>query len=397
MPIVKRFVLITVATLIAVVVAVIAIEVGVRARWDPTTGTPGFYLTDPVLGQRLAPGYSGWFAGVPVRINNLGFRDPRDFSVDKGPGVFRILVLGDSVTFGHGTLDETTYPYLLEQRLTEWRPEIDWQVWNLAVPGYNTRQELLLLEQVGRRYDPDLVVVGFFPNDFQNNEPVPPPSVWRRGAAAAMRVMQRRLYSFEFYKRVLLTARWRLMTNAVDRQRLEHLATEQALLAPGDRSQLDEQRLTPVTRFDGQDVASFVCEGAPVADTKGKGPLRRRLQEASPEVAAWLDAVKTLQMLHHDGRHRVVFFINMAPGVCGGQDRFYDNGILDDDDVLLDVLGNGTPAVSSTRAFLHYRPSQMPAASGHAVGNSNAVKADVLFQYLRDAVLPPLVTRPPAQ
>jgi hypothetical protein len=30
----------------------------------------------------------------------------------------------------------------------------------------------------------------------------------------------------------------------------------------------------------------------------------------------------------------------------------------------------------------------MPNADGHALGNSNQVKADVLFGYLRDRVLP---------
>ena len=96
------------------------------------------------------PSYDGWFAGVPVRINNLGFRDPREYPLEKPPGTFRILVLGDSVTFGHGSLYETTYPYLLEQRLKQWRPSVNWQVWNLGVPGYNTRQELAL-SRGGRR------------------------------------------------------------------------------------------------------------------------------------------------------------------------------------------------------------------------------------------------------
>lgn len=47
----------------------------------------------------------------------------------------------------------------------------------------------------------------------------------------------------------------------------------------------------------------------------------------------------------------------------------------------------GTPVASTTRAFLHYRPSQMPGASGHSWGNANRVKADALFAYLK-ALLP---------
>ena len=64
-------------------------------------------------------------AGSPAcrcSINSLGFRDRREYSLEKPPNTFRILVLGDSVTFGHGTLDDTTYPYLLEQQLRAGRP-----------------------------------------------------------------------------------------------------------------------------------------------------------------------------------------------------------------------------------------------------------------------------------
>src|SRR5688572_31304238 len=109
-PIARRVAIMVVATAAALFVAMILIEVWVRLRWDDTKGTPGFFLTDAVRGQRLAPGYDGWFAGVPVRINALGFRDRRNYLLEKPPGTFRIFVLGDSVTFGHGTLDDTTYP-----------------------------------------------------------------------------------------------------------------------------------------------------------------------------------------------------------------------------------------------------------------------------------------------
>ena len=105
------------ASSIAVVLSLIAIEIWVRSAWDASRGTPGFFVSDPVLGQRLAANYDGWFAGVPARTNSLGFRDNREYALPKVKGTFRILVLGDSVTFGHGALYETSYPYLLEQRL----------------------------------------------------------------------------------------------------------------------------------------------------------------------------------------------------------------------------------------------------------------------------------------
>jgi hypothetical protein len=89
------------ATIAAMLVAALAIEVFVRLSWDESRGTPGFFVSDPVRGQRLAANYHGWFAGVPAQTNALGFRDSRNYSLEKARNTFRILVLGDSVRFGH--------------------------------------------------------------------------------------------------------------------------------------------------------------------------------------------------------------------------------------------------------------------------------------------------------
>lgn len=64
------------------------------------------------------PGFRGeaCHCGTDVRINSLGFRD-REYSVQKPPGVFRILCLGDSTTFGHWLPVEKTYSKVLEELL----------------------------------------------------------------------------------------------------------------------------------------------------------------------------------------------------------------------------------------------------------------------------------------
>ena len=103
----------------------VGVEISTRWQWNERRGVPGFFLSDPGRIQRLAPGYTGWFAGVPVKINQLGFRDDREYRLEKSPSTFRILILGDSVTFGHGSVYEHSYPYLLEQRLNAWRHDVD--------------------------------------------------------------------------------------------------------------------------------------------------------------------------------------------------------------------------------------------------------------------------------
>lgn len=369
---------------LAMLAALLLVEAWVRWSWESRRGRPGFYLSDAELGQRLAPNYEGWFAGVQVRINALGFRDERDYALEKQPGTVRILVLGDSVTFGHGTQSNTTYPYLLEQRLRAWRPQVDWQVWNLGVPGYATSQELAYLERIGSRYDPDLIIVGFYPNDLTGNEPKQAPSMMRRGSAAVQRLLQRYAYSYEFYKRAALTLRWRLFTDEATRQRLEHLVTQEIPLTRRDYSAgYEEQQLTRVETIPDADVASYRCALQPQPDRRPANELRARLEQPDAQTAAWLEAVRGFQRRAVQGSVPIVFFINMAPEVCQADDRFFDGGSLEFDEVLRGVLGQGTPVVSTVRAFLKFRPSQMPGASAHSVGNANRVKADVLFDHVR--------------
>jgi hypothetical protein len=383
------------AAVLSIVLGMLLVETWVRWSWDDKKGTPGFYVSDPARGQRLVPGYDGWFAGVPTRINRLGFRDDREYSVDKTPGTFRILVLGDSVTFGHGSLYEHTYPRLLEERLRQWRPTVQWEVWNLGVPGYNTSQELAYLQEVGPQFHPDLVIVGFYPNDFTANVLVRPPSLARRAVSAAQRAVQQHLYSYEFYKRIVLSVGWRLAGDSAFRGRLEQLEGEETLLKnTGAVANLAEQQLTPVEHFD--DGLMHVCAGPRSAPNPYADRLRTQVESGGPEIAAWLEAVHSLQRLNRDGTYRLMFFVNMAPPVCDTEDRFYYGGAEDDDRLLRETLGaDGTPVASSTVAFLNYRPTQMPIAGGHSIGNSNRVKADVLFDFLKDSILPPLIERQP--
>ena len=127
----------------------------------------------------------------------------------------------------------------------------------------------------------------------------------------------------------------------------------------------------------------------------GGGWLRGRLAAGGDDVTDWTSAVREFQRMHREGEQRVTFFINMAPVTCQTEDRFHDGGSIPDDDALQAIRGQDTPVASTTRAILHYRPSQMSAAGGHALGNANRVKADVLAEYLQSTVLPSLLNARP--
>ena len=367
------------AAIVAVVVLAAALEVWVRVTWNPKRGTPGLFLVDPVRGQRFAPNYTGWFAGVPVHINNLGFRDGRDYALSKGPRTFRILMLGDSVTFGHSSVYEHTYPYLLEQRLKRWRPDVDWQVWNAAVPGYNTSQELAHLKEIGPPFAPDLVVVGFFENDLVDNRDMGEPGIVRKTGAAVLSFAERHVYSFDLYRKVLFRLAWKLASSDAYRRRLEGIADDEKLLATvEDASLLKQQALTDFD-YVGDEELQTMCPSKPRQDRALVDAVQRQ-----DGYRQWLEAVRGFQQLNRSGAYRILFFLNVAPGYCPDRDIFYDDGPTGLNSFLLQVLENGTPAVSVHDALIHRRPSQMPAATGHSIGNTNVIKADVLFQYLRD-------------
>jgi hypothetical protein len=388
----RKFFAVTVPVfLVATAVVVAGIEVWVRVTWNPKNGQPGLFLSDPVRGQRFSPNYTGWFAGVPVRINNLGFRDPRDYSLPKGPKTFRIVVLGDSVTFGHGSVYEHSYPYLVEQKLKRWRPDVDWQVWNLAVPGYNTSQELEHLKEIGPQFSPDLAIVGFFENDLVDNREPRRPGVVRIAGAKLLSFAQRYVYSIELYKRIYLQLAWKMSSSDQYRQRLENInSEEQALRKTAALSDAKQQTLT---NFDyvTDDELRRSCPSKPAPSMALADAAQRQ-----DGYQLWVNAVHGFQRLNREGKYRVMFFLNVAPMQCPDSDEtFYDEGDSGLNALFMRVIGDGLPVVSSHDAFLHRRPSQMPGWNGHSFGNTNVVKADVLFDYLRDRVLPGLIPRAP--
>lgn len=100
-----------------------------------------------------------------IQINSHGFRD-YEFSAEKAEDVFRIIVVGDSLTFGWYQRLEETYPKVLESLLNA-APDSGrkFEVYNMGVGGYNAAQELELLKTKALPLDPDMVIVGYCAND----------------------------------------------------------------------------------------------------------------------------------------------------------------------------------------------------------------------------------------
>jgi lysophospholipase L1-like esterase len=128
-------------------------------------------VADPQLSFMHAPNRSAFLMGVPVSINSDGLRDS-EYSHTKPPGVYRIMMLGDSTTFGWGVRQTDTAAKFLERKLNEHLPPgyDKVEVINAGVGNYDTVQEVRYYETFGREFHPDLVILVFFIND---PEPVP--------------------------------------------------------------------------------------------------------------------------------------------------------------------------------------------------------------------------------
>lgn len=123
-----------------------------------------FYLPDSTLSHKLKPLQESFTHASLVKTNSHGLREV-ELQLEREPGMFRILCLGDSLTFGNGVPVQETYPKQLEHILHSQMPGQRFQVINAGVPGYDTWQEAAYLKEFGWKLKPDVVIIGFYAND----------------------------------------------------------------------------------------------------------------------------------------------------------------------------------------------------------------------------------------
>lgn len=208
--------------------------------------------------HRMPDGRSFWVVRGPGR-NADGMRD-RDHDVEKAPGLYRIVFLGDSVTVGFGVARSQAYPTIFESFLHQ--SGVSAEVLNIAVSGWATLQQTTAYEAIARRYHPDHVFLGFCLNDvaeMHNNLTEPP--------AAVMRFLLRR------------SALFRWLTSGARRE-IGHVRElfddpEAPAVQEGWRLVFDELlRLKELTRADGCDLSVIVF------------PFRFQLEADAPQPLA---------------------------------------------------------------------------------------------------------------
>lgn len=149
----------TVFAVVAVILAWLVLEILVGAA-GVHRGPAGRLYTDVYdAAYDLLPGVQVPFGNAPVPddpTNHAGFRGP-EFSDKKPAGVYRIIALGDSTTFGVLVDEPSTYPRRLETLLRAANPAVE--VLNAGVPGTNIYAHRVQLERKLRPLEPDLVVL----------------------------------------------------------------------------------------------------------------------------------------------------------------------------------------------------------------------------------------------
>jgi hypothetical protein len=122
-------------------------------RFDPSKG----WISKPNLRDQPV------FDGETLSTNSLGLRGRSEIDAGVGLGDARVLLLGDSFTFGDEVSDAETYASHLDESLGAAR------VINFGVHGYAHDQMLILLREHGRLAQPDIVVLGFVYADIHRN------------------------------------------------------------------------------------------------------------------------------------------------------------------------------------------------------------------------------------
>jgi lysophospholipase L1-like esterase len=136
-------------------------------------GQEAIFEPDPVLGRRHVKGASAlvsdWYKPAPnrVSINAFGFRGPNPRTLDKPPGVIRVLAQGGSTTEDIFVDDGQTWPEQLQAKLNARLQTDRIEVINMGTSGFTAQNCVKDFKLNGLQLQPDLVIAYHGVNDFR--------------------------------------------------------------------------------------------------------------------------------------------------------------------------------------------------------------------------------------
>jgi lysophospholipase L1-like esterase len=236
-----------------------------------------FVEYDPVLTFRNRRGVSLPDAGV--EINSLGVRGP-EIRDPKPPGLWRVLCLGDSCTFGAAR----SYPQILQSILDKQAPGA-FEIVNAGVIGYTSLHGLEWFERDLARLQPDVVTLYFGWNDMWR-EKDSAVGKWFRSRVEQQPAPMFRSYLWEAASRgFVFLANW-FGWSPLQVPPEQYRAVLERFAALGRERGFTVLYLTAPSGFDGDHTPQWLIDHGFVARGDSAPALRRTYNRIVAEVAA---------------------------------------------------------------------------------------------------------------
>lgn len=253
---------------------------------------PVLYVADEHSGYRLKPEQQVSYLGNTIVINRWGVRDSREFT-GKTSGMRRVVVLGDSVTWGGIRVrQEALFTSIAESALP------DTEIINCGVNGYSITQMSELYQHHLASLEPDVVIVFAIPRDFTR-----PPLARLTGDGAA--------FPQEPPRSAILAALAIVRELAVDRFEWDWLRAGTAALPESvpdtamDAIELHSESLSEfVANLDGISlVIVLLPTAAGTPDADAVGPIEEALRNRNLSFVNLADRMTIEPELFVDGVH----------------------------------------------------------------------------------------------
>ena len=172
----KKIIFIFLFILLSLIIALISGEVLLRLAWSGKPRNVSYReitVKDKMVGYRFVPNSSKTVVGIMnnyktiVKINSHGFRG-RNYTYDKESNIKRILLFGDSETFGQGVDEQDMLNVVMEKQLNT-GDYMTYEVINLSMPGTGTLAQEQIFIHDGLKYSPDIVIFFLTSNDLIDN------------------------------------------------------------------------------------------------------------------------------------------------------------------------------------------------------------------------------------
>lgn len=161
--------LIVLGTVIAVVLLELCLRLNPGYKFDAMVTIYGRTSDDSHWSRDFRPSKLLGYEYIPncaPGINSFGMRY-RECSLKKPQGVFRILLLGDSIT------ENGEWSRYLEKKLNQ---KGKYEILNAAVSGWGLYQYWAYIKGKAMQFEPDLILIGFCLNDVRSYNVAP--TIW---------------------------------------------------------------------------------------------------------------------------------------------------------------------------------------------------------------------------